>query len=359
AWFKIVGNLLSNAYKFTPTGTITVALHRDGQGVTLSVSDTGSGISPEEATGVLERFHQASCRPARGITGTGIGLALVKDLVEAQGGRLQLESNLGSGTTVTVVLPASTRSVEVGNDVPVDAAIDAPQVIGALLQELMPVEMGNRPVAASLEAQAPRVLLVEDNADLRDYLTRLLSSDGWAVSAAPDVSSAFEMTGEPDIILCDVMLPGPSGLDLTRMVRSRGEWASVPVVLLTARSGPGEVAEGLSAGADDYVSKPFQPIELLSRLRAHYELARDRNRQLFDAQDKSSQLEAAIISNRHIGVAIGVLMASEKVTSQEAFDLLRRVSNDTNRKLRDIAEHVAGTGELPEQGAKKRPARRA
>ena len=142
------------------------------------------------------------------------------------------------------------------------------------------------------------------------------------------------------------MLPGPSGLDLTRIVRSQGEWASIPVVLLTARSGPGEVAEGLSAGADDYVSKPFQPIELLSRLRAHYELARDRNRQLLDAQDKSSHLEAAVISNRHVGVAIGVLMASHKVTSEDAFDLLRRVSNDTNRKL-------------PHQAGKKQPTRRA
>jgi DNA-binding response OmpR family regulator len=202
--------------------------------------------------------------------------------------------------------------------------------------------------SASDRAASPaaHVLVVEDNADLRRYLTRLLISDGWSVTAAADVSSALRVERLPDIILSDVMLPGRSGLDLVRLIRSQELWAPIPVVLLTARTGAAEAAEGLSAGADDYVRKPFEPVELLSRLRTHYELAQGHSRRLVQAQQTSTQLQMALTSNRQIGVAVGVLMAREKVTSERAFDLLRRRSNHTNRKLRDVAEEVALTGQL-------------
>jgi DNA-binding response OmpR family regulator len=180
------------------------------------------------------------------------------------------------------------------------------------------------------------------------YLTRLLISDGWSVTAAPDVSSALRAAPLPDIVLSDVMLPGRSGLDLVRLIRAQEQWAPIPVVLLTARGGAGEVAEGLSAGADDYVRKPFEPVELLSRLRTHYELAQLHSRRLAQAQQTATQLQTALESNRQIGVAVGVLMSREKVTSELAFDMLRLRSNHTNRKLRDVADEVALTGHLPQ-----------
>ena len=108
------------------------------------------------------------------------------------------------------------------------------------------------------------------------------------------------------------------------------------------------LSPGLSAGADDYVRKPFEPVELLSRLRTHYELAQEHSRRLLQAQQTATQLQIALTSNRQIGVAVGVLMAREKVTSERAFDLLRVRSNHTNRKLRDVAEEVALTGQLPQ-----------
>jgi DNA-binding response OmpR family regulator/anti-sigma regulatory factor (Ser/Thr protein kinase) len=340
AWVKIVANLLSNAYKFTEQGSIRVALERADDGVVLTVQDTGPGIGPEESERVFQRFHQVVRRPARGIAGTGIGLALVKDLVEAHGGRITLESTVGEGSTFTVRLPAA-RSNEPGEPVPVGLA---PLVEGLLAGAGAPDTVDAQPPAE--DADAPLLLLVEDNEDLRGYLTRLLSKDGWSVAAYADVPSALRLDRVPDLILCDVMLPGPSGLDLVTMVRARREWTSVPVVLLTARSGPKEVANGLSVGADDYVGKPFSPIELLARLRTHYELARERNRLIVEAEQKAGHLQTALTTNRMIGMAVGVVMSSQRVTSDRAFDLLRVRSNDTNRKLRDVAEEVVLTGEI-------------
>ena len=342
AWIKVVANLMSNAYKFTEHGSIEVTLRGDGDGVELAVADTGTGITPEEADRVFDRFHQVTGQPARGISGTGIGLALVKDLVEAQGGRLHLNSKPGEGTTVTVTLPVQEPSIH-GESVPSD---DVASTIGGLTAELALPDVADPPALAE-HRDAPNVLVVEDNPDLRGYLTRLLVSDGWNVTAVADVETALRTERLPDVILSDVMLPGQSGLDLVRLIRSQPDWGPIPVVLLTARSGAPEIAEGLNAGADDYVSKPFEPVELLSRLRTHHELNRDRGLRLTEAEDKAANLQIALTTNRQIGMAVGVLMAREKITSERAFDLLRRQSTNTNRKLREIAEDVTLTGQLP------------
>jgi signal transduction histidine kinase/DNA-binding response OmpR family regulator len=352
AWIKVVANLVSNAYKFTEHGSIGVTLRRDGDVVTLSVADTGTGITSDEARRVFDRFHRVTGEPARGMLGTGIGLALVKDLVEAQAGRVHLESTPGVGTTVTVTLPVAEPSHP--HD-PVSSA-DVASAIGGLTAQIEPPADGAEPPRGLAGDHAARVLVVEDNADLRRYLARLLICDGWSVTDVPDVSSALCVEPVPDIILSDVMLPGQSGLDLVRLIRSQEAWAQIPVVLLTARNGAAEAAEGLSAGADDYVRKPFEPVELLSRLRTHYELAQEHSRRLVQAQQTATNLQVALRSNRQIGVAVGVLMSLEKITSERAFELLRIRSNQTNRKLRDVAEEVALTGQLsqpPTQDARQ------
>jgi DNA-binding response OmpR family regulator/anti-sigma regulatory factor (Ser/Thr protein kinase) len=346
AWVKIVGNLLSNAYKFTDTGSIRVGLQQTADGVVLTVRDTGSGIAEEDAGMVFQRFHQVASRPARGIAGTGIGLALVKDLVEAQGGQVTLESHPGRGSAFTVRIPAALVSREAA----LRAELALARTARGLLPERQPSDVldvpsdlaGTRP-----EEGQPVLLLVEDNDDLRGYLTRLLTDDGWSVVAVPDAPSALQVESVPDLVLCDVMLPGPSGLDLVTTMRATAEWATVPVVLLTARSGAKEVASGLAVGANDYVGKPFDPIELLARLRTHHELALDRSQALVEAEEKAGQLRTALTSSRVIGMAVGVLMSSHRVTSDHAFDLLRVHSNNTNRKIRDVAEDVVLTGRIP------------
>ena len=346
AWIKVVANLLSNAYKFTERGSIEVTVRCAGDVLELSVADTGRGIASDEIGRVFDRFHQVPDQPARGLSGTGIGLALVKDLVQAQGGQVRLDSTPGQGTMVTVTLPVHQPSA-LDEPIPAD---DVTGTVEGLTAELAPPQVSDSS-APALDRDAPHVLVVEDNSDLRGYLTRLLASDGWDVTAVSDVTSALRAERVPDIILSDIMLPGQSGLDLVRLIRTQTDWQFIPVVLLTARSGAREVAEGLEAGADDYVSKPFEAVELLSRLRTHYELSRDRGQRLTKSEDEAANLKIALTSNRQIGMAVGILMASEKVTSEDAFDLLRRQSTRTNRKLRDIAEEVTHTGQLPRPGS--------
>jgi DNA-binding response OmpR family regulator len=162
----------------------------------------------------------------------------------------------------------------------------------------------------------------------------------------PDAESALRHTEVPDIILTDVMLPGLDGLSLVRMIRASPNLATVPVILLTARAGAESATEGLRAGADDYIVKPFNAEELLARLDIHHELTCLRNYALARAENKVSNLEKALSSNRQIGAAIGVLMASRQVTSEQAFNLLRRASNESNRKLGDVADRVVLTGSL-------------
>ncbi|WP_404348369.1 response regulator [Phycicoccus jejuensis] len=344
SWSTVVANLLSNAYRFTADGSIRVALRREGDDVVLEVADTGRGIAPEEVDAVLERFSRGPGRPVRGHTGTGIGLAHARDLVRAHGGSLTLEPGAGGGTLARVRVPVGDPG---GGGTPAPVVSDSSLVAGLLDGA---VTAGRRePVAVDegMPDDRPLLVLVEDHDDVSGYLRRMLEGDGWRVVAVPDVPAALAVPVVPDLLLCDVMLPGPSGLDLVRVLRAERRWSTVPIVLLTARSGAREAAEGLAAGADDHVAKPFDPVELLARLRTHHELARRRNRLVDEAETRAENLEVALRTNRSIGMAVGVLMARHRVPSERAFEMLRRRSTSTNRKLRDIAEEVVHTGVLP------------
>jgi DNA-binding response OmpR family regulator len=198
------------------------------------------------------------------------------------------------------------------------------------------------------ERRTGRLLLVEDNADLRAYLTRLLTAAGWTVAAVGDVQSAIAVTERPDLVLSDVMLPGRDGLELVRLLRANPELARIPVILLTARAGAEATAEGLEAGADDYVVKPFDPHELLARVHVHFELSQLREFALSQAENRATNLQIALASNRQIGAAMGIMMAQSRITEDEAFDLLRKASQNQHRKLRDVADEVMLTGRLPE-----------
>lgn len=360
AWAKVVVNLVSNAFKFTDEGTVSVALRRRQDELELTVSDTGCGIPEDEQERVFERFRQVRHEARPGVPGAGIGLALVADLVQAHGGHVSLDSELGRGSTFRVVIPVGAPVGRGNEEAPVDAAQgtswptaeldDAVLNARARTPEAAAEEAVRTPAQQSAAspsgAGAARLLLVEDHEDLRGYLTRLLTSDRWEVTAVADVPSALGVQDIPDLILSDIMLPGQSGLDLVRLVRQDSRMAAVPVILLSARAGSGAAAEGLAAGADDYVVKPFEPLELLSRLRVHHELARQRAQVLDQAETRADTLQAALQTSRRIGMAMGILMARHGSTSEEAFERLRRHSANHNIKLRDVAEEVLLTGEL-------------
>ena len=156
-------------------------------------------------------------------------------------------------------------------------------------------------------------------------------------------------------MLCDVMLPGMDGIELVRALRRTPTTARLPIIVLTARSGPESAAEGLEAGADDYIVKPFEPVELLARTRVHLELSRLRTYALDQAERRAANLEAALTTNRQIGAAIGILMHRHKLTEPQGFELLRETSQRTNRKLRDVADELVFTGALPPDDGRASP----
>lgn len=351
-WSEIVSNLLSNAIKFTHNGSIGVQLTPAGDRVVLEVRDTGIGIPEEHHEHIFERFKQVVGQSGRSSEGAGIGLALVRALAQALGGDVSVTSEVGRGSCFRVRIPARAATDQITLEPPSRLAEWSPDPYLAEVdswQEHHEAEAPRTPASGRLG----RLLLVEDNVDMRGYLMRLLADDGWEVEAVADVEMAL-VAQPPDIVVSDVMLPGRSGLDLVRLLRAEEKTARLPVILLTARFGADAAAEGLAAGADDYVVKPFDPAELLARVRTHHELAQLREIAVQRAEDRASNLQQALSTNRRIGVAIGVLMAAQRVTHDEAFDRLRHASQHSNRKLRDVAEDVILTGQLDASASRAR-----
>jgi signal transduction histidine kinase/DNA-binding response OmpR family regulator/PAS domain-containing protein len=347
---KILLNLLSNAVKFTRQGSISVRLDQGGDEVRLTVSDTGLGISAEQLPRVFERFHQVPVHGARSREGAGIGLSLVSDLARAHGGEVTASSVLGSGSQFTVRLPrvelTTHRSHEGGGSTVAPAYLAEAHTWSATGERQLSETSPDDELQDPAGPRAGRILVVEDNVDMRDYLNRLLQADGWQVEAVGTAEEALAASAVPDLVLTDVMLPDRSGIELVKLMRGNPTLARIPAVLLTARAGAASASEGLRAGADDYIVKPFAANELLARVRTHYELAQLREYALNRAEDKAANLEKALSSNRHIGAAMGILMAQLKVTDDQAFDMLRKASQTRHRKLRDIAEEVMVTGEI-------------
>jgi PAS domain S-box-containing protein len=316
-WEKIVLNLLSNAFKFTFTGEIAVTLRWCGSHVELAVRDTGVGIPPGELPHVFDRFHRVPNSRGRTIEGTGIGLALVKELVRMHGGAIEAASVPDAGSTFTVSLPAgyahlaadrissgrmqaaaglgalpyveeALRWLPDAADSPVAPVVPGPLAVGAVATA---ATGAGDSTASGAALAAARVLVADDNADMRLYLTQLLGAR-WRVEAVADGYAALAAAIEnpPDLILSDVMMPGLDGFELLSRLRADGRLREIPVILLSARAGDEARIEGISAGADDYLVKPFSGRELLARVQAHLELARVRR----EAAAAQQQLAAAL-----------------------------------------------------------------
>lgn len=272
---KVLYNLLSNAMKFTPAGgSITVILQPAGDHCLLKVIDTGIGIRPDQIPHLFERFRQAEGSANRSYEGSGLGLALVKELVELHGGQISVESTYGEGTTFTVWLQTGTahlpanQVIEVQAEVqPNRAAIELADVEMEAQEEAMPEIL---PVSAqSNEAKASTILIVDDNPDLRTYVSSILREQGYQVRTARNGAEGFDATQNyhPHLIITDLMMPRVSGLDMIRMIRQEEELKGIPIILLTAKADEDTRIEGVEQGADAYLSKPFSDRELLAEVR--------------------------------------------------------------------------------------------
>jgi PAS domain S-box-containing protein len=297
-WEKIVLNLISNAFKFTFEGEIRVELVPLASSVELRVRDTGVGIPAQELPRLFDRFHRIENTRSRTHEGSGIGLALVQELVKLHGGTVRAESEVGKGTTFIVSLPLGSSHLpadRIGKTrtLASTAVGAAPFVEEALrwLPEAEHLEVPDEilpsdqriPVPcppssdADEESEKPRILVADDNADMRQYLVRLLA-ERYRVEVVPDGEAALASARKrsPDVVLSDVMMPNLDGFGLLRALREDTEMRTIPIILLSARAGEESRIEGMEHGADDYLIKPFSARELLARVQTHLEMARIR-----------------------------------------------------------------------------------
>jgi PAS domain S-box-containing protein len=290
-WEKVVLNLLSNALKFTFAGQIAVRLTAGAGRAELQVSDTGTGIPAADLPHIFERFRRVPTVRARTHEGSGIGLALVSEIVRMHGGTIEARSVVGEGSTFVVRIPLGKEHLDPAR---VDGgAPQATAVSGAapFVQEALRWLPGTAtetatdegPVAGAAAVPADivgaRIIVADDNADMREYVARLLSHR-WRVEAVADGGAALAAARRerPDLILTDVMMPVLDGFGLLRELRADRELASMPVLMLSARAGEESSVEGLQAGADDYLVKPFSARELVARVSTHLQLHRSRER---------------------------------------------------------------------------------
>jgi PAS domain S-box-containing protein len=289
-WEKIVLNLVSNAFKFTLQGEIEVRLEAVDGHARLSVRDTGVGIPEEELPRMFERFHRVDNSRGRTYEGTGIGLALVQELVKLHGGTIDVASVEGEGATFTVTIPLGKAHLDpkrLGKASELTPTNITPAFVGEALRWL-PDELAvnQRPEAPKSETEAAsikqngkaRVLIADDNADMRDYLRRILATehDVEVVSNGAEALNLMEHAPLPDLVLTDVMMPLIDGFELLRRLRNNERTRTLPIIMLSARAGEEARVEGLQAGADDYLVKPFTARELSAKVRSLIAMARSR-----------------------------------------------------------------------------------
>ena len=359
-WEKIVLNLLSNAFKHTFKGGIGVRLVWFDGAAQLTVEDSGVGIPAEEIPRLFNRFHRVKGAASRTHEGTGIGLSLVRELVQLHGGLIRIESEVGKGSRFIVTLKSGTAHLpvdKIGETADITAIGRSaaayvqeamhwlPSIPGAHAADDMDfLESGVVPAAPEQTNARPRILWADDNADMRHYVARLLGRS-YEVLAVADGQAALEAAraAPPDLVLSDVMMPHLDGFGLLRALRADERTRRLPVILLSARAGEESALEGLEAGADDYLVKPFSAKELLARVRSSLSLAQLRkdweaklsetNRQLAEAAAAKSRFLATMSHeirtplNAVIGMA-GLLADSPLNEEQKDFANIIRTGGD-------------------------------
>jgi len=327
-WEKVVLNLLSNAFKFTFDGEISVSLRAIDGAVELQVRDTGIGIAADEMPRLFERFHRIDSARGRTHEGSGIGLALVQELVKLHGGSVVAESTVGRGTQFTVALPFGSAHLPADQVVHAGRSASAGpgatpfveealrwlpgEVVAGAAGDHLPDRAWPQSSTGDGGADRPRVLVADDNADMRQYIATLLS-EHFQVETVADGEAALQaaLARPPRLVLTDVMMPKLSGFGLLQALRADPRTRSLPIVLLSARAGEESRIEGMEAGADDYLVKPFSARELLARVSAHLQMARLRAEATEAVRRSEERLRVTLAS---IGDAVITTDVQNRVT---------------------------------------------
>jgi signal transduction histidine kinase len=331
-WEKIVLNLLSNAFKFTFAGGIAVRLRAAEGRAELTVRDTGVGVPEDEFPRLFERFHRIAGQRSRTHEGSGIGLALVQELVKLHGGAIAAESRVGEGTCFTVTVPFGTAHLP-ADRISAERRLASTSVRAeAYVEEALrwlPDEAASFPAAGELAEpgelpllDSARILVADDNADMRGYVRRVLGRN-FTVEAVADGQAALAAIRErrPDLVLADVMMPRLDGFELLRAIRDDPALCDLPVIMLSARAGEESRVEGLHAGADDYLVKPFSARELAARVGASLKLSRARS----EAEERLREMNRSL--ERKVAERSRALEAevAEREKIQEALQQAQRL----------------------------------
>jgi len=358
-WEKVILNLLSNAFKFTFQGEISVLVRSLDHKVVVSIRDTGIGIPESELPRLFERFHRVEGAKSRSYEGSGIGLALVRELVHQHGGQISVNSELGKGTTFSITLLYGTGHLPQDRIQAPRSSVSTAVRAAAYVQEAMewiPGEQGS--ISENVASQSAefdagvRILLADDNADMRSYITRLLSPH-WHVETVADGNAALQRARQmqPTLVITDVMMPGLDGFGLLAELRKDPVTCSVPVLMLSARAGEESRVEGLQAGANDYIVKPFSARELVARVASQINL-----RKLSTRLDQHRAVLAALFRETPLPIVIyegeDLVCISENPANVEALGgrsllgkpLVQAVPEMNGRRFHQLLVEVMRTG---------------
>jgi len=276
-WEKIVLNLLSNAFKYTLKGSINVSLSTNRNMVELRVKDTGVGIPEKDLPNMFQRFHRVENITGRSFEGTGIGLSLVKELVQLHGGKISVRSKQGEGSEFIVAIPTGRDHLPAEHVVEKELDIDT-SISDAFIEEASSlIEQQSADDAGSDGKNLPAVLVVDDNMDMRNYIKSILQKQ-FNVSTASNGKEALQKikARNPELVVSDIMMPIMDGIELLRSIKENPQTQTLPVILVSARAGEESRIEGYEIGADDYLSKPFSSKELIARVGAQILLSKKR-----------------------------------------------------------------------------------
>jgi len=298
---NIIYNLVANALKFTPDGgTVIVNVReRDQEYVQITVSDSGPGIAQDQLERVFDRFYQVDDSKTRQHEGTGIGLALTKELVELHRGKISVVSS-DLGSTFTVLLPLGKEHLTADEIAAEDIAATAQPEVDLMSAESTILKDVSPQPATMADRSAPRLLIVEDNADLRAFMREVLQP-AYQIKDAADGRQGIELALKmiPDLIISDVMMPGCDGFELCRILKTDERTSHIPIILLTARASIESKVEGLETGADDYIIKPFDERELKARVANLIELRR-KLRQRFRLGQQESEMDITSMDDKFL-----------------------------------------------------------
>ena len=346
-WEKIVFNLLSNAFKYTLSGSISVNLFSENNKVVLQITDTGAGIPKKELPHMFERFHRVQGVAGRTYERTGIGLSMIKELIRLHGGTIDVESKEGKGSTFTVTIPTGKEHLPSEQLAPKEKYFE--EVISNVYVEeattlLENISAKNNKIESVTEngkgnAKTSTILIVDDNGDMREYIKTLLEKNYNIITANNGMDAMHKVNEQqPTLILSDIMMPVMDGLQLLKEVKQNPQTSHIPVILLSARAGEEATIQGYDIGADDYLIKPFSAKELTARIRSQLKITLTRRHA--EQQLKNLFLQAPI--------AICILRGHEyiiEVANEKALEFWSKKAEQVmNKPVFEVMPDAKGQG---------------